>query len=75
MSIWQITGVFFRIDFLLIFEFLLGVGHFFELLSLIYKHCTLIKVLKKIDQSNGVKVKVVILWTHINMRNKVEKVS
>lgn len=33
------------------------------------------KSIKGVVQSNGVKIKVIILWTHINIRNKVEKVS
>lgn len=69
----QIT--FFKIAFLLVFEFLQVVGHFIGAALTHLQTLHFNKSIKEVVQSNRVKIKVIIIWTHINLRNKVEKLN
>lgn len=67
--------IFFKIAFLLGFKFLLVVGHF---IGTAFPHLQTLHFnisIKGVVQSNRVKIKGIILWNHINARNKMEKLN
>lgn len=75
MPIWQITIFFFQNSFSSVFEFLVVVGHFIWIAFTHLQTLHFNKSIKGLVQSNEAKIKVIILWIHINMRNKGKKVS